>query len=232
MNLDRRLIIWLVIPLSAVAVLSLILIWPPSAKELAAGLLLESVSILATVLYVDWVLREREVEKWKVSDILIKADFAGFSLKVIAELTFFLSEGRYKPPALDPNKRSGRPFEFNLEAATKSDIHLALQNMGSLKIFDFAELLEDKESALFELFGAYSSRLSAQETQLILELHGALGVLRNELSIVAEPALITGGSEETEAQILSRHEQIAAEKLHELISLLVRTIGLPFPDAG
>ena len=66
----------LVLPLIFVALIGVFLIWPPRVEELLYNFIVEIVSIVITVLFVDWRIKTHESEKWKKVDTLIKADFA------------------------------------------------------------------------------------------------------------------------------------------------------------
>jgi hypothetical protein len=90
--IDRRLLFRLVLPLIGLALLTVILAWPLKSVDILTNLLVEIIGILITVLYVDWILRSRENEKWKNADLLIRADYAGWAMRFIAEITFFSQE--------------------------------------------------------------------------------------------------------------------------------------------
>ena len=71
--MNRSIFTQLVIPLIAVAALSALvhLIWPADGffLNLAAGFIVS----LVTVLYVNWILRRHETERWKGADSRIQA---------------------------------------------------------------------------------------------------------------------------------------------------------------
>jgi len=76
--IDRKLFVKIVLPLIAVVIIGIFLIWPPRIDDLLYNLIVEIIGILITILFVEWRIESYEGEKWKQVDLLIKADFAAW----------------------------------------------------------------------------------------------------------------------------------------------------------
>ena len=124
--IDRKLFVRLVLPLVIVAVIGVFLIWPPRAEDLLYNLIVEIVSILITVLFVDWRIKTHENEKWKQVDTLLKADFAAWSLKFIVETSVFLVSGGVSLPKSGKFKSTEKPWGFALEYISSDDVNSAV----------------------------------------------------------------------------------------------------------
>jgi hypothetical protein len=234
--IDRKLLIALVLPLVILALVSTILVWPLKLVDVLTNLIVEIVGILITVIYVDWILRSREKEKWEQADSLIMADFAAYALRFVAESTLFLIDGGWHPPDVAKYDSPDKPWVLLVEHVSDEEIHTALVKVQPKNRESFASGLDQRLEDLLQLHARYSNRLSAEDTKLILELDGTLRSLQTELSLVDDETTLLDMANVSMKKVdllRSEHMQRSAAKFHEAISYSIRMFGwIGFPRSG
>jgi hypothetical protein len=219
--LDRRLLLRLVLPLVIVALVSTLLIWPPSPKDFLSNLIVEIAGILITVLFVDWLLHSREREKWEHTDTLIKANFAAWAIRFVAETTLFLAAGGWTPPESTKATSPDRPWSLVLEQAAIEDMHSALLNATPKHRKSFTQALQQWLQDLIQLHTRHAIRLSAEEASAVLELESALRSVQIELFLVE---LSDGDPARLEA-IGTEGFQRASEALNDAVRKAIEVFG-------
>jgi len=230
--IDRKLLLRLVFPLVIIALIGIVLIWPPHLDDLINNLIVEIAGILITVLFVDWIIKTREHEKWEQVDVLIRADFAAWSPKFIAETTMFLSNGGVTLPESAKFKSPDKPWGFALEYVSFEDIHSALFDTDIDDRESFVTSLQQKLEDLLRLYARYSNRLSAEDIKAILELEGILRPLINEMSLIDDETVLLNLAEGDPARVDSvwtKHIENAANRLKEAITQSIQIFGEFFP---
>jgi hypothetical protein len=232
--IDRKLLYRLVIPLLSVAIIGIIFIWPPRWDDLVYNLIVEIISILITILFVDWLIKSRENEKWQQVDMLIRADFASWSLKFIAETTLFIQAGGVSLPKPSKTNSPNKKWGFALEYATFDNIHAAIFDTNLIDRESFLASLKDKINDLLALYSRYSNRLSAQEIELILEIEGTLRSLVTEMSFIDNDTDLSNLANGNTAGIDSlwiKHVEKTAEVLKEAITQSLELFGKFLPQS-
>jgi len=231
--LERKLLVRLVLPLTVLALVSIAVIRPPQLRDLLTNLVVEIAGILITVLFVDWILRNREKEKWQSADVQIRADFAALALRFLAESTLFLTDGGWQPPKVAKFAAQDKPWSLVLEHITPEEIHSAVTRSTQQEMATFAKGIQERIDDLIRQHARYSIRLSPEETDAILQLEGALRGLKTELSLLQDDSnLLDLADEEDDVQDLTaRHTRRASEELQQAISHSIGVFGRAFPKS-
>jgi len=232
--IDRKLFVGLVLPLVAIGIIGVLLIWPPRVEDLLYNFIVEIVSILITVLFVDWRIKTHENEKWKQVDTLIKADFAAWSLKFIAETSMFLVSGGVTLHESGNFKSTEKPWGFALEYISLDDVHAAVYDADDKDRESFANSLQLMLDDLLSLYTRHSSRLSSTDIESILGLESSLCSTINNVKIVDDEItlsnLATGDPAKIDLVWIKQVEN-TAKSLHETIILAIQIFGKFFPKS-
>jgi len=234
--LERKLFFRLVLPLAIVALVSLALIWPPHLEDLLGNLVVEVASILITVLFVDWVLKNREAEQWRLADALIKADFAGTALRYIAESAIFLTESGWNAPEVAAPTSQTKPWSFVLEGITLAAIQASMSRATQEQMSTYKDGIRERLKDLATQHTRYSPRLSAGDTDSILQFETALHGLASELDLLTSESdlmdLLDDNAGIKEVDELTRtHLNRASEHLHRAVSAALELFERGYPQS-
>ncbi len=232
--IDRKLFVRLVLPLVAIGIIGILLIWPPRVEDLLYNFIVEIASILITVLFVDWRIKTHENEKWKQVDTLIKADFAAWSLKFIAETSMFLISGGVTLPESRKFKSTEKPWEFALEYISFDDLLAAVYDTDVQDRESFANSLQHMLEDLLSLYTRHSSRLSSTDIESILDLESSLRSTINKVKISDDETTLLNLADGDPAKVDSvwvKQVENTAKSLHETITLVIQIFGKFFPKS-
>jgi hypothetical protein len=225
---DRKLFVRLILPLVAIALIGIILIWPPNLVDLINNLVVEILGILITILFVDWIIKNREKEKWEKVDVLVKADFVAWTLRFIAETTVFIENSGVAIPQMTKLTSPDKPWALALEEISIEHIHSAIYDSDFDEREFYTASLEKGLENLLQLFVRYSNRLSAEDIKVILELEGALRPLIREMLLIdndADLLNLSGGDSTQVDTIWLKHVEKATKNLKEVISQSLQIFG-------
>ena len=231
--IERRLFFTLVLILAILLILTLVFNWPPRLPDLLPNFTAEIAGILVTVLFVDWILTRREAERWRMADVQIKADFASVALRFLARTTIFLTGAGWKAPEPEQPTDQGKPWSFVLEHITLAEVQSTVMRASQ---DDMAALAEGIHECLVELaqqHTRFSTRLSAGDTDTILQFESHLRGLENELNLLRDDSnlielLDDDASPQKLEELTSRHLQKASAELHEAITYSLAVFARPF----
>jgi len=232
--IDRKLFIRLVLPLVTVAVIGIFLIWPPRVEDLLYNFIIEIISILITVLFVDWRIKTHENEKWKQVDTLIKADFAAWSMKFIAETSMFLVRGGVTLPESGKFKSTEKPWGFALEYVSFDDVYSAVFDTDNEDRESYASSLQSMLEDVLNLYTRHSSRLSSTDIESILDLESSLRSTINQMKLIDDETTLLNLADGNSAKVDSvwtKQVENTVKSLHETISLAIQIFGKFFPVA-
>lgn len=231
--LERRLFFTLVLILAILLILTLVFNWPPRLPDLLPNFTAELAGILVTLLLVDWILTRREAERWRMADVQIKADFASVALRFLARTTIFLTEAGWNAPEPEQPTDRTKPWSFVLEHITLAEVQSTVMRAGHDKMAAFAEGIHECLAELVQQHTRFSTRLSAGDTETILEFENRLKGLENELSLLGDDSSLIdlldddASSQELE-DLTSRHLQKVSAELHDAITHSLAVFARPF----
>lgn len=225
---------WLVVPLLVLAAVGLAIVWPPNTKDLLTNLIVEVAGILITVLFVDWMLRRRERREWAFADAYIRGDFAATAFQLLARATTLLKYAGWKGHAVSQSDTSEhKPWAFELEYISLEEIRRTLEMADQASLAEFASDAGEFEKTLAAQHARFSTRLNAEETELILRLETTLGSVMNEFNLIGSDSellyIVEHESKLDEAR--QEHLQRAAESLRDSVAQSLQLLGHAFESS-
>jgi hypothetical protein len=226
--IDRKLFVRLILPLIFITLVGIAWIWPPHPTDLINNLIVEILGILITILFVDWVIKNREKEKWEKVDVIVKSDFVAWSLRFILETTVFFENSGVAIPKTSNFKSPDKPWILPLGDISNDQILSAIYDSDLEEREFYATALEKGLDNLMQLFIRYSNRLSPEDIKEILELEGVLRSLIRELLLIdneADLLNLSGGDSNKVDTIWIKYVERVAINLKEVISLTLKMYG-------
>lgn len=164
----------LVLPLVALGIVALVahLLWDQDGAFLAIGI--ESISILFTVLYVDWVLSQHEKEAWRKADIQIRSRLNHSLFEALTSVRVALGVGAQELNLIDLAEYGGDDRDRRFLDIMRSrfvpriiNLSMSSNNVQWQRLSEAMVTLSTQVDHLLALFGR---RLSPELTEGILLL--------------------------------------------------------------
>lgn len=233
--IDKKLFFRLVLPLSVLLVMGLLISRPINIKELALNLVVEIAGILITVSYVDWIIRERDAEKWKPTYSLIRSDYALEAMHFLSDTTLFLNDAGWKPPnSTDPNSQN-KPLTIFVEHVSEKEIFDALLITSDDSLATLSSNVDARIESIQNLLNRYSTQLTAEDMNIILEYESSLKALLLDLFLISDKNYMVELSDDNNKEpkdIRLVYLRRSASNIKSVISQAILMVGEFFPLKG
>lgn len=214
--MDKRYIYYLVVPLAVVFFLSTLVAWGSTIRDFALSVAVETLSLLATVLYVDWAIRERDKATWRRATRYIAAEISQFATMVYFELPAILGFGLDLSWGIQlgifaAEELAAAPKSLFVGAGTVATQETILSELRATTLDGWQGSIlftRDKIDEANQLVDRHGPRLSPSQLSDLLEMREALN--RLDIMSTSGPITFSGGMSITE--VLARADAGALPK--------------------
>jgi hypothetical protein len=181
----RSLILRLVLPLTVISLLLLVLVRPISTHEVAVNLATDLVTIVVTVLYVDWVIRQYDEERWARAEAYIAGEAATVGNSFIRDVSgaIGIEDEIYERPFLKDITQMQKSIIQRVSNLDRFVIEDALARFQKKQWQSLMAIVEARMNDAGPVISQFGPRLDADELASLLEFRSACSLILNTYSI-------------------------------------------------
>jgi len=186
---NRPILLRLVLPLAIVSIVSLAFVWPIDTEAALVNVATDALSIIVTVLYVDWVLRQHERIQWEEADKYASAEVGQFAHGFMSSVAEILGiEDQILPSPPDP--KSAREIQASIiRGARDFPRERFMQPLRNLTRPQWDHIIGEVEKRRVEagnVLNLFGFRMSPDQVALILKFRDIASGLLASYSLLRQ----------------------------------------------